>query len=404
MSVKNNMIIKIIKRILIVLLWNVKKAVFFVFVVMDNIRGVIWNIFYRKQEDIVLNFLDKNKKNAIFFSTIPFDVMVQRPQQLCKAFYDKYGKDYNVVYINIPFLKLIPNIQVVDWYNILQINSFSFLVKILKKKWIINIDFVYYYYVFYNNFINKFKNLFKVNNLVYDYLDDISISEIDIEEEHIEALQLADKVSTTADKLKAQIMQYRQDVIYIPNGVNINDWEIEDKNKLLQVKKEYNLSQNIIWFYGAIEDWIDFDILELILQNKNYTLVIIWIDNKDLLNKKWILKYENAIYLWYKSYGELKYYANLFSIAIIPFKINKLTDGVSPVKFFEYLIQWKPVVTTWFYEIKKHNQYCFVSNNKDDFLQKINIAIEKSKSQEYVKSIKEYWKNYDWNKLIEYIK
>lgn len=397
------MFIKIIKKILILILWNEKKTIFFVFGVFDNLRWIIWYIFYRNQKKIVYDFLDKKKKNAIFFSTIPFNIMTQRPQQLAKAFLNEYWEEYNLIYLYIPFLGIKPSIERIDGYNILQINSFSYLKRILKNNWIYTIDIIYYYYIFYNNFINNFKYYFKTNKIIYDYLDDISISDIDIEKDHINAILSADLVCTTADKLKDQILNYRKDVLYVPNWVSLNDWEIDNIDKFNDIKLKYNLHWNIIWFYWAIEDWIDFDILEEILKNNNYTLLIIWIDNKNLLKTKWLLQYKNLIFIWYKPYSELKYYSSLFDVSIIPFKINKLTDWVSPVKFFEYLVQWKPVITTWFYEILKHSDYCFISKGKYEFLDNIKIALEKTKSEEYIKNIKEYWKKYDWNSLIKFI-
>ncbi|MDD5213792.1 MAG: hypothetical protein PHG82_05190 [Candidatus Gracilibacteria bacterium] len=329
--------------------------------------------------------------------------MTQRPQQLAKAFLNEYGEEYNLIYLYIPFLGIKPSIERIDGYNILQINSFSYLKRILKNNGIYTIDIIYYYYIFYNNFINNFKYYFKTNKIIYDYLDDISISDIDIEKDHINAILSADLVCTTADKLKDQILNYRKDVLYVPNGVSLNDWEIDNIDKFNDIKLKYNLHGNIIGFYGAIEDWIDFDILEEILKNNNYTLLIIGIDNKNLLKTKGLLQYKNLIFIGYKPYSELKYYSSLFDVSIIPFKINKLTDGVSPVKFFEYLVQGKPVITTGFYEILKHSDYCFISKGKYEFLDNIKIALEKTKSEEYIKNIKEYGKKYDWNSLIKFI-
>ncbi len=51
-------------------------------------------------------------------------------------------------------------------------------------------------------------------------------------------------------------------------------------------------------------------------------------------------------FLGQKPYVELKNYAAHFDALMIPFKINTLTNAVSPVKFFEYCAIGKPILTT----------------------------------------------------------
>ena len=53
-------------------------------------------------------------------------------------------------------------------------------------------------------------------------------------------------------------------------------------------------------------------------------------------------------------YADLPAWLERFDVCIIPFKINQVTEATDPVKFYEYLAQAKPVVTTRLPELERY--------------------------------------------------
>lgn len=355
------------------------------------------NLFHKKK---IIKDLNIKDDIIIITSIIPFDKMKQRPQHIATALSNIY-KNKTIIYYEIDLWNY--NFSYKKINNLIITNSLLKIKNNIKNKninviatWSIKIPQIFkYLWLKYNKIIfDYYDNLDWYSNIMYKYL--------------IKTLNKYNKIICSAKLLEEQLIDHwhnKDKVIYLPNGVNSSDWNINDKNKIWKIKNKYfNDNKKIIWFYWWIEHWLDYNLIKFIIkENPDKKFVFIWPDKQELLKKNEILNFKNVMYLWYINFKELKYYSYFFDVGIIPFKINKITDAVSPVKFFEYLIQWKPVVSTWFKEILYHKQYCFIANNYNDFNKKIQLALEKSNDNNYINSIKEYCKNYEWELLVKKI-
>lgn len=90
------------------------------------------------------------------------------------------------------------------------------------------------------------------------------------------------------------------------------------------------LNKIIVGYHGALAQWIDYDLLGQIAQDKRFVLVLIGFEHDGNLKKSGILDYDNVFYLGAKSYQELNAYCAYYDIAILPFIINNITLSVSP--------------------------------------------------------------------------
>lgn len=197
----------------------------------------------------------------------------------------------------------------------------------------------------------------------------------------------------------------KKDIYYIPNGVNLNDFVVDDKNKYQVFKKEV-LSYNkknlpILWFYWTFWDHIDYDLLKYLCYNGEYFLLLIGSDNNLFLKNSGILNLKNVLYLGYKQYDDLKYYSKLFDVGLLPYIINDHTNSASSVKFFQYLWSGVPCIATNYEEIGYHKDFCFIWKNHKDFKVKINNALLAKNNINYIKKIKTYSKDFQWDILLE---
>jgi len=82
----------------------------------------------------------------------------------------------------------------------------------------------------------------------------------------------------------------------------------------------------------------------------------------------------NMYFLGAKSYQELPKYLANFDVATIPFVLNSITHGCSPVKLFEYMAAGKPIVCTPMREILKYESIHFAASPAD-FVREIESAV-----------------------------
>ncbi len=210
-----------------------------------------------------------------------------------------------------------------------------------------------------------------------------------------EAIDSALILTYSAENLK-KYLNNREDAILLENAVNIDDFKISTKIIPDDIKHIISNDKKIIGYYGAIEEWFDFDIIKKI--EKKYNVVIIGKINPELNIEKYNLK--NTYFLGPKQYEELKNYAQYFNIAMIPFKISEMTNCVSPVKFFEYMALNKPVISTDIKEMKKYKSDIIKIVNKDNVLDNIEELLLLS-DDNIIKECNKIVEKNTWKKRVD---
>lgn len=143
--------------------------------------------------------------------------------------------------------------------------------------------------------------------------------------------------------------------VYIPNGVRVEDFQKKGsaalnsaiKDKIQALKKN---SRILVGYVGAIESWLDWDCLKLISMRKGYEIVLVGPYREE--DKKTAEKFSNIHLIGKVDYNQVPKILSLFDICIIPFKENKITKYVTPIKFFEYFAAEKPILSSNFSDIK----------------------------------------------------
>jgi hypothetical protein len=67
-----------------------------------------------------------------------------------------------------------------------------------------------------------------------------------------------------------------------------------------------------------------------------YNFVFIGQSYGDATGLENLKKRSNFFDLGFKNYYDLKYYASQFSVLLLPFKINNITNSADPIKLYEY--------------------------------------------------------------------
>jgi len=139
--------------------------------------------------------------------------------------------------------------------------------------------------------------------VIYDYIDELEVfSNYDSEMviAHKELLRNADLVLVTAERLYRAIQHIRKDAVLCPNAADY--WHFANAQltgpRPLDFEQRGLTSRPIIGYYGALAEWVDYDLLaKAARQRPNYDFVLIGLDYDGSVHKSGIMSIPNVHYL-----------------------------------------------------------------------------------------------------------
>lgn len=209
-------------------------------------------------------------------------------------------------------------------------------------------------------------------------------------------IEKVDGIFAVSDFLYQTRKSNKKNIFLIQQGVELNHF-----HKIEQLADEVkNLKRPVIGFFGLISEWIDLDLIyKCTKKYSEYTFVII---GKTVLNLSHFDDCKNFVYLGPIEYRDLPKYASIFDVGIIPFQLNKVTIAANPLKLLEYFSLGIPVVSTNLPEVKKFDNLAYISENDDEFIRFIEIAVSDNLHERNQKRIYEA-KKYSWESVTENI-
>lgn len=245
-------------------------------------------------------------------------------------------------------------------------------------------------------------------HILYDYLDEINAFEGDQEQlsrDHLALLSVGDVVTASAHQLCENVEKFRPDVLRVPNGVDFEHFQRDPSNlvfpqDIASIRKE---GKPIVGFYGAFAGWFDYALMaELATNRMDRNFVLIGTKHDNSLDESGLLKMTNVHYLGPKSYSELSNYLAGFDVAILPFKVNQVTQSTSPIKLFEYFAGGKPVVSTPLREVMQYDA-AFIARDSREFANMIDAALGKSKESQFICKLQDIARKNTWEQRAEQI-
>ena len=315
------------------------------------------------------------RKVVIFPATVDFHYMTQRPQHLARAF---AAAGYLVIYgtLNHTADKVEITEHVSENLYLLNESYFYFLPQLFQPEEII-------YYCLWPNNIKHLKTL-PCSYLLYDYMDDLSLLDLptqDLERDHLEMLKRADLVTVSADKLLQMLPQEILPKTLLINNA-VSQVFIDAVTSSEQVPAELDALENnsILGYYGAIAEWVDFDLIERMAIELPSTRIVMIGPVAENVSKRvaaLLWKNTNIVVLPACKQLELVPFLKSFDVCMIPFIKNDVTDAVSPVKLFEYFSAGKPVVTTNLAECVKYAPV-MIANDHDQFIRTVQKLVSEA--------------------------
>lgn len=251
-------------------------------------------------------------------------------------------------------------------------------------------------YIFFNSYNPFFDDIIPKSHppkcRIYQSRDDISESDYvakhGVKAER-KALDRADIRFATSKELCKILSTNKIKVTHLPNAADISIFQ-KALNPLSKPKELEGVNKKIIGYTGNFGLRIDYELLKKIVETFHDKILLVVGPRGD---KKYtdinFDKYPNIIFTGAKDINELPNYLHYIDCAIIPFKCNKLTASIYPLKLNEYLAAGKAVVSTHFSEdVGEFKEVVKLATDHDQFLQYINSALGETPEREVEKRIK----------------
>ena len=192
-------------------------------------------------------------------------------------------------------------------------------------------------------------------------------------------------------------MEYAHIDAFIKDPAKVWNVLIKDMKEIIEKRKI------VVGYHGALAEWLDYQLIKYIASSlNNVEVVLIGPDYDGSIKKSNITKINNIHWLGPKAYQDLPKYLRWFSVAILPFKINKITLSTSPIKLFEYMAASIPIVSVDIPEPRKYKSV-LVAKDYEDFICLINKAVHFRTNPEYLKLLEEEARDNSWEKRAKLI-
>lgn len=249
-------------------------------------------------------------------------------------------------------------------------------------------------------FVEELKKHYN-GKVIFDCMDDHSgfsnTTAIITETEDV-LLEKADLVLASSLYLEDKCIKRNRNTILVRNATEFEHFHRIPKNG----KLDHLTNKPIIGYYGAIAEWFDVDIVRYCAsQRPDLNFVLIGASTNS--NIYTLDALNNVFFVGEVDYRQLAGYLAYFDVATIPFIINDLTKATNPVKFYEYLSAGKPVVATPMPELLEYEEYCYIANDQESFLEKLDLALA---SKNDILATEAYYRvaqNNSWDERVQTI-
>lgn len=217
--------------------------------------------------------------------------------------------------------------------------------------------------------------------VIYDCMDNFealypdrskkAITYVLMQEERL--LERADIVFASSQKLKEKLLQVcpHKQITVVRNGCgNISAKHPQEAAG----KDEYTLG-----YIGTISEWFDNQVVEASLKTNTH----IKYDLIGPIAKHQSIQHEKVIYSGVIEHAKLGEYVDNLDCLLMPFVISEIVLYVDPVKLYEYIAWGKCIVSSWYPEIARFEDYVYFYRNEQEYCDLMEALVQKGFPAKY---------------------
>lgn len=316
-----------------------------------------------------------------------------------------FGMDIFTVIHPFPYTRLLSKFCSLTWFD--RLNDILTLA-ILKILIFFKKFYPYIIWIEDPKWIFCLKHL-KPKKIIYDCFDEKTEffypyrTKFLLKKQEKELMDISDLIIVSSEALYERRKEYLKKIVLIRNGVDFEHFSKASYTETLIPYDIATIQKPIIGFYGKIGEWVDINLLFKIASLLNFYSFVI-IGDITLKQKNHLMTFpKNVYFLGRRNYQKLPNYIKGFDVLILPFKVNKFTDTVNPVKFYEYLATGKPIVATPIKEVLPYKDIVRIAKTPEEFAKEIQNCIKQDEKHMREIRIKESQKH-TWDSRVLIIK
>lgn len=323
------------------------------------------------------------KKKILYVCHVDWDWIKQRPQFIAEELNNHY-EVYTLYKRSNRRKRLVKNPTKIKKIPIFclpferRLNLFYIINSILYQILITFMIFIFkpdYIWLTHPNLLVRIPKSSKAK-IIYDCMDDyaefdesVSIVNQILKKEKF-LLNNSEKVITSSENLKNVLINRgcnEEKIFVVRNGF---------KGKILPYNILKDSTGNVfkIAYIGTIAKWMDFDtILNSLTELKNVEF--------HFFGPSEVIKpaHDRIIFHGVIPHENLGEIVKEFDCFVMPFKLNRLIKSVDPVKLYEYINFNKNIISVYYEEIKRFDDFVYFYNTKDEFTNQLRRLIVNNK-------------------------
>lgn len=207
--------------------------------------------------------------------------------------------------------------------------------------------------------------------LLYDCMDEWAdfpglTDAVDTEEPGVAAA--ADVLIVSAQRLLEKWSTVKPDAVLARNAADFERFSRAEHPAELDVG-----DGPVVGFFGAIAPWFDVELVAwAAAERPEYQFVLVGPVDVDV---RVLRRLSNVHLLGQQPYEDMPGLLARFDVCVIPFRVNETTAATDPVKFYEYVSQGKPVVSTWLPELEPYRDHLYLTADREDFVASLDAAL-----------------------------
>ena len=349
-----------------------------------------------------------NKPKMIYIEHVEWNYIKERPQYIA----EKLSRDFDITVYSPYSYKLGKKNFIIDGSCKVQFvkklpmeGRFSAVEKLnqlyrkhfFKNKITSNVQVVYVTYPEACKFIPaEYKGL-----VIYDCMDDMlefdmsSDKKVIVEKMERALYERADIVFVSSEKLKEKLFERyseKRACYLIRNGY---DGKIVDSTLSTIYQKNETFRA---CYFGTISSWFDFDVIKKSLEaipNLEYEFI------GPIEKVATPFQHERIHYVQPVSHDELQNVTSNADAYILPFKVNKLIEAVDPVKLYEYINFSKNIISIYYDEIARFEEFVFFYEDADQYIDALK-RLMRDNALKYSQEMRlKFLKESTWEKRAE---
>lgn len=207
-------------------------------------------------------------------------------------------------------------------------------------------------------------------------------------------LQKVDKTIVSSAGLYASKSKHTKSCAIVKNGVDLDVFQSNGS-------RPKDLPEGtIIGYIGSVDSRLDYSLLTAIAKAYPECHLVFLGRIMDKNSASQLAQLPNVHLLGQRPVDQLGNYLQAFDVGLIPFVKNDLTAGIYPLKINEYLALGIPVVSTHFADLTDFENICEIAESIDDFIQKINIELNKNHPMD-ISNRKDFAHQNTWRKRAD---